>query len=89
MYCNCNSNSMNSKGNLIIGLLTGAAVGAAIGMLFSPHKGTTMRRIIRKKGGNIANDVLETIEDRVGEFSDTVSEKLETLKSDLISRFAS
>jgi gas vesicle protein len=88
MYCNCNSNSMKSKQHLVLGLLAGAALGAAIGMMFSPYKGKTIRKIIRKKGENIAGDVFDTIEDRVEQFGDTVSEKLDRLKRDLKSKFA-
>jgi gas vesicle protein len=88
---NCSHGSSCSKcsGNLALGLLAGVAIAVAVGMLFSPQKGTVLRRIILRKGEDIADDVVETIEDRIGQFSHIVSEKLETLKDDLVSRFSS
>jgi gas vesicle protein len=84
----CGHNSRCSKcgGNLALGLLAGAAIGAAVGMLFTPQKGTVLRRTIRRKGEDIASDVAETIEDRIGQLSDAFTEKLEMLKSEVKSR---
>jgi gas vesicle protein len=45
---------MKNRGNLALGIFAGIAFGAALGMLFSPHKGTVTRRIIRRKGEDIA-----------------------------------
>jgi gas vesicle protein len=84
--CGCNSTCSKCGGNLVLGLLAGAAIGAAVGMLFTPHKGTVLRKIIRRKGEDIASDVAETIEDRIEQLSDTFSEKLESLKSEIQSR---
>jgi gas vesicle protein len=77
---------MKNKENLLLGLLVGAAVGVAVGMLYSPHKGTVLRRAIRKKGEDFADDVTESIEDRIGQLSDTFTEKLEMLKDEIKSR---
>ncbi len=77
---------MKGSGNLVLGLLAGAAIGAAVGMLYSPHKGTVTRRIIRRKGEDIANDVTESIEDRIEQLSDMFAEKLEMLKGEIKSR---
>jgi len=89
--CNCtpNSNCTKCSGNLAIGLLAGVAIGAAVGMLFAPHKGTVLRKIVRRKGEDIVDEVAETIEDQISQFSDTVTGKLESLKDDLMSKFAS
>jgi gas vesicle protein len=78
---------MKSKENLVFGLLAGAAFGVAVGMLFSPHKGSVLRRVIRRKGEDIAEGVAETIEERIEQLSDVVTEKLEMLKNDVKSRF--
>ncbi|GEM_PF-5068746 len=80
-----NSNAMKHKMNVILGLLAGGAIGAAIGMLFSPHKGTVLRRNIRRKGGAIMDEVAENIEDRAGYLSDTVTEKIQRARKGLIS----
>jgi gas vesicle protein len=80
---------MKASGNLVLGLLAGAAIGAAVGMLYSPHKGTVARRIIRRKGEDIAEGVTENIEDRIGQLSDMFTEKLEMLKHEIKSRISS
>ncbi len=72
--------------NLALGLLAGAAIGAAAGILFSPHKGTVTRRIIRRKGEDIVESATESIEDRIGQLSDMFTEKLEMLKDEIKSR---
>src|ERR1017187_2236516 len=87
--CSHASNCTKCSGNLALGLLAGVAIGVAVGMLFSPQKGTVLRRVIRRKGEDIIDDVAETIEDRMSQFSDNVNGKLESLKDDLMSRFAS
>jgi gas vesicle protein len=79
---------MKNKENFILGLFAGATIGAAVGMLFSPHKGTVLRRAIRRKGEDIADGVTENIEDRIGQFGDTVTEKIEMLKDDLKSKYS-
>ena len=38
----------SNTGNTILALLTGAAIGAGIGILFAPDKGTNTRRKIRE-----------------------------------------
>ena len=40
---------------LIIAILTGAAVGVAVGMLLAPEKGTELRKRISDAGENIAD----------------------------------
>jgi gas vesicle protein len=77
---------MKNKENLLFGLLAGAAIGVAIGMLYSPHKGTVLRRAIRRKGEGVVDDVAETIEERIGQLSDAFTEKIEMLKGELKSR---
>jgi gas vesicle protein len=84
-----NPNTIKGRLSLTLGLLAGGAIGAAIGMLFSPHSGTVNRRNIRRKGEAIADDVKETIEDRIDLISNTVSEKVDKLKDGLKSTFGS
>ena len=57
-------------------------------MLYSPHKGTVTRRIIRRKGEDMANDVTESIEDRIEQLSEIFTEKLEMLKNEIKSRIS-
>ncbi len=80
---------MNNKGNLLLVLITGAAFGAALGMLFTPHSGTMTRRIIRRKGEAIADEVIESIKEPIEQLSDAITEHFEILKNNLKSRFGS
>jgi gas vesicle protein len=72
--------------NVLLGLLAGGAIGAAIGMLWAPHKGTVLRRNIRRKGEAIVDEVVENIEENVGHISDVVAEKVQEARKELKSR---
>ena len=54
---------------ILAGALIGAAVGAALGVLFSPAKGSTTRKRLRRKGLEFVDD----IEENLSEFYDEVS----------------
>lgn len=75
--------TVHSKANLIIGLVAGAAIGAVLGMLFTPHKGSVLRNNLRRRGETLADEALESIGDQIDDITDRVAEKLHTLKSDL------
>lgn len=63
---------------VILVTLASAAVGAALGVLFAPHKGTNTRKKISKKG----NDYVEGFEEKFNEFVDNASKKFETMKGE-------
>jgi gas vesicle protein len=54
---------------ILAGVFIGAAVGAAVGVLFSPAKGATTRRKLKRRG----QDFVDEIEDNLSEFYDDVS----------------
>jgi gas vesicle protein len=66
-----------SKGKVLLGLLTGVAVGAALGILFAPDKGWNTRKRISKKAEDLTNDLREKFD----EFIDMVSVKVDEAKS--------
>ncbi|MFZ1703115.1 MAG: YtxH domain-containing protein [Saprospiraceae bacterium] len=68
---------MNS-GKVILGLLAGLAVGATLGILFAPDKGTTTRKKISKKSRGYVNDV----EHKFNDFVDGVSKQYEAVKEE-------
>ncbi|TXD84461.1 YtxH domain-containing protein [Subsaximicrobium wynnwilliamsii] len=58
----------NNNGNLLISFLTGAVIGAAVGILYAPYKGSKTR-------GKIKHGVTDTAHD--------ISERLKHAKNDL------
>lgn len=68
-----------NTGNTILALLTGAAIGAGIGILFAPDKGINTRRKIRKG----VEEASEDLSDKFYEASDKLVEKVYLTKDDL------
>jgi gas vesicle protein len=65
---------MNS-GKILLGVLAGAAVGATLGMLFTPKRGKTMcKRILQKK-----DHYVEAIEEKFDDLLDGIKEKTDTI----------
>jgi len=70
-------------GKALLGILTGVAVGAAIGILFAPDEGKKTRRKIRNKGRHLADDIKYKYDDAV----QAASKKLSEIK-EVASKFA-
>jgi gas vesicle protein len=51
----------NDSGNTLLALLTGAAIGAGIGILYAPDKGTKTRKRIKKKAMETSDDISSRI----------------------------
>jgi gas vesicle protein len=66
----------NGKGNLIGGILLGAAVGAVLGVLFAPDKGSETRKKISAKGSDLTNGMKE----KFNTFFDSVKNEYEAVK---------
>jgi gas vesicle protein len=69
-----------SSGKVIIGVLAGAAIGATLGILFAPDKGSVTRKKIAKK----SNGYVDDLEDKFNEFMETITEKYENMKEEAI-----
>ena len=59
----------NERTNGILCFLAGAAVGAALGVLFAPRSGKETRESIRTKAGEMKDELDELIERAQGEWS--------------------
>jgi gas vesicle protein len=67
-----------STGKSLLGLLAGVAVGATLGVLLAPDKGSSTR----KKISNKANDYVGDLEGKFNEFADGVTKKFESLRKE-------
>ena len=68
---------MENSGKVIGALLLGAAVGAALGILFAPDKGSELRRKISSKGGNYT----QNLKDKFGNLVTSATDQVDNVKS--------
>jgi gas vesicle protein len=71
------------SGKVLLGVLAGVAIGATLGILFAPDKGSTTRKKISKKG----DDYAEEIEDKFNEFVENITKQFKTMTEETV-RFA-
>ena len=69
-----------SKVNVVIGALAGIAVGAMLGVLFAPDKGTATRKKISKK----SKDTSDALKDKFNEFVDNITDRFDKMKKETI-----
>ena len=65
-------------GKIVAGVLAGVAVGALLGVLFAPDKGSETRRKIAKMGSDTLDDLQDKAEGSLG----NVKEKFDMFKDD-------
>jgi gas vesicle protein len=61
-----------STGKVLLGVLAGAAVGAALGLLFAPAKGSMTRKRIARKS--------EDAKEKFGEYIDVLTDEFTNVK---------
>ena len=68
-----------SKGKVMIGILSGMAAGAALGVLFAPDKGKVTRKKISRK----TEDYTESVKEKFNEFMDEINDKFDEVKHEV------
>jgi gas vesicle protein len=66
-----------SSGKVVMGVLAGMAVGALLGVLFAPDKGSETRKKMAEKGGDMADGV----KDKLNKLIDELNRKIDEAKA--------
>ena len=64
-------------GKILLGILSGAAAGAAVGLLFAPKKGTETRQRIADR----SNEYMNGAKNKYNDVADNLSHRYDTVKS--------
>ena len=85
------------SGKVLLGALAGIAIGAVVGVLLAPEKGSDTRKKISKKGQDLAddvktqvgglkdkyNDLVDNVASRVDAFTNKGEDMVENVKNEL------
>lgn len=69
-----------NKTNVAIGVLAGLAVGALLGVLFAPDKGSETRKKLTRKAADTADDLKGKFNDLVGNLEDNYQTSKEAVE---------
>lgn len=75
---------MTSNSKIVLSIVTAAAAGAVIGLLFAPEKGTEIRDKVRETANGFASDLLDALQrgrQQYTDIKDNVEDKAKELKS--------
>ncbi len=67
----------SDTGSVLLALLTGAAIGAGVGILYAPDKGSKTRKQIKKKAQKAKDDISVRVSRATDELSRTAEAKKE------------
>ncbi|MFT6838926.1 MAG: gas vesicle protein [Sediminicola sp.] len=65
----------NSNENILLALLTGAAIGAGVGILYAPEKGSETRLKIKQKAMDTTHDLTDRLKHAKEELTKTADAK--------------
>jgi gas vesicle protein len=65
----------SESGNVLLALLTGAAIGAGVGILYAPDKGTKTRKKIKKKALLAKDDISNRVSKATDELTKAAADK--------------
>lgn len=72
---------MNDNGKIATALLAGLAVGAVVGLLFAPDKGSETRDKINESLSDLGDAIKERAEEQFGQLSDLKDKLVGLVKS--------
>lgn len=67
-----------STGKILLGVLAGATVGAALSLLFAPERGSTTRQQISEK----TEDILENLKNKFEDLISSASKEMKDAKAE-------
>ena len=74
---------MDDNGKTVLGILAGTAIGATLGILFAPAKGSSTRQRIADKAEEVKENITETTLDMRDKAASTVASQRQTLDGQL------
>jgi gas vesicle protein len=73
----------DNSGSIVLALLTGAAIGAGIGILYAPDEGKETRKKIKRKVEDTSHDLGERLSHAKEELTKTAKEKKDAFEQKL------
>lgn len=67
--------SNNSSGNVLLALLTGAVIGAGVGILYAPDEGTKTRKKLKRKAKQAQKDLNTRLSNAKSQLAETAESK--------------
>lgn len=77
---------MKNDEKVMVALITGLTVGALLGVLFAPHKGSKTRRILNEEGNKMMDTLREKFDEGIGivhELKDEIFNSVSDTSEDL------
>jgi gas vesicle protein len=82
-FLNINNKVMNDNSKVLIGLLTGLAAGAALGLLFAPEKGSETRDRLNQSLKDLGDSIKDRAADEINNLASLKDKVVGSVKSKL------